>query len=75
MTSLDDRALLQLAHDLLGHLCEELSLNCTRGRIAEEAPDAAATARRAAQLLSRFDHPLPSSAFALFESDPARMRH
>jgi hypothetical protein len=65
MTKPDDTELLRLTRELLDHLCEELQLNCTRGKIDAEAPMAALAVKRASRLLNAVGCTLPLSAIAV----------
>jgi hypothetical protein len=71
LNSAREQCLLAVTHDLLASLCEELHLNCSPGRISEEAPLALDAVRRAANLLREEGHSLPERAFDIAFNAPA----
>jgi hypothetical protein len=75
MSLRNDSGLAALAHDLLAHLCEELSLNCTQGRVEEEAPLAADMVLRAVKTLSEHGHDVPEAVSKLFGNASGAARH
>jgi hypothetical protein len=71
MTHQDAETLLKITQDLLGHLSEELQLNCTYGAVTEEAPAAAAAVLRAARVLRLAGVDVPIAAQQIMLDGPA----
>jgi hypothetical protein len=74
MTHQEAETLLRMAQDLLGHLSEELQLNCTLGAVTEEAPAAAAAVARAAHMLRQAGLDVPLAAQQIIMDGPIASR-